>query len=214
MRNIIVFILLINSFASYSQKNEKLLDRKFSSLSPQEIINLEKDGIVSEPDRTMMAMLMMKYLNEGKNIKEITLGQMLDSISQFKAEMNTKIAAENNFGKDSVFIRTPSNEKIFIATAPISLEELVERESYDLPAMYNDPILDEKAVSYIQAAKSMESLNLTKTEKIIYGNILLIMLEKEPDKFKYYKMGDFFEITKRVVNSEEFAPVIKILNEE
>jgi hypothetical protein len=116
----------------------------------------------------------------------------------------------NNFGNDSVFIRTPYGDKYFIGMGKLSLEKLVMRESKNLLKQYNSEILNKKISKPKETVKLLKELNLNEEDSVLFGNILIILQENGKD-INRYKVGDFIEITKRIKNSDELKPILNNL---
>ena len=112
---------------------------------------------------------------------------------------------ENNYGKDSVFIRRPDGEKMFLGMGQMSLEKLIARESKNLPESYDgDYNLSLTTKNGITKASQLLSQS---DQSWLIGSILLI--SRDNGTIKKLKIGDIFEISKRISLCPEFVPFMK-----
>lgn len=213
MKYIFIFWLLAFSINLFSQTDEDLLNHKLVLDDTEIIMELQIRGFLSEGDTRMLGMYLVKMLNQGANFDSLTYGQLIDSLSVYKNEMDKQTAIINNFGEDSIYLRNPNGEKWFIATGEMSLEELVERESNDLPTKYTGKRLNMRFEDPNSISKIINEYKLDESSAILFGNVILIKAENGEDLTEY-RVGDFLEIAERIKKSDEFAPILRILEED
>ena len=211
MKNLILILLIVFSTKLYSQSTDDLLQEKIGEFDIENFNRLQDSGLISKMDMTILSMYMVRMLQNGVQIDTLTYGQILDSLDVFKQKMNNEFTKSTNFGNDSVFIRTPYGEKIFMGMGELSLEKLVERESEKLPRKYNDKRLNKAFGDANLIAQTIKDLNLDDNTVMLFGNTILIMTEQGKN-LTNFKIGDFLEIANRIKNSKEFKPFIDKMN--
>jgi hypothetical protein len=211
MKNLILILLIVFSTKLYSQSTDDLLQEKIGEFDIENFNRLQDSGLISKMDMTILSMYMVRMLQNGVQIDTLTYGQILDSLDVFKQKMNNEFTKSTNFGNDSVFIRTPYGEKIFMGMGELSLEKLVERESEKLPRKYNKKRLNKAFGDANQIAQTIKDLNLDDNTVMLFGNTILIMTEQGKN-LTNFKIGDFLEIANRIKNSKEFKPFIDKMN--
>ena len=122
--------------------------------------------------------------------------------------MKNGIVKLNNHGKDSIFIRTPYNQKMFVGLGKMSLEKLVERESRNLPSEYEATL--NKFITPEIMVSAMTEMKLDPLTSMLFGNIILIKTENG-ENMSSLKIGTVLEIANRIKKAEEFIPVKPIL---
>ena len=202
-----ILLLLLTLFVSSScrsqSKTDAILLKKVDSLNATDINTLIKSGYIRNTDATIIGTYMVSIAQSG-NTKDWTVKQLLDSVKAKMKQMDSAIAVKNNFGKDSVFIRSPNGNKMFIGMGELSFEKMIARASTNLPENYNaDYNLKINSQENIKTA----SLLISKSDyPALVGNILLY--KRDSGQLKDTKIGDIFEISKRIINSKEFAPFV------
>jgi hypothetical protein len=204
-KGLFLSVLLI-SINFFGQSNEELLNTKIGNFDNEIIKKLINRGLISDLDSKMLGIYIVKLVQEEK-IDTLKYSQLLIKYQDFKQKMNNKLVREDSFGKDSIFIRTPFGDRIFLGMGELSLENLVKRESFNLPREYESIKLNENIESPRQVANIFKELNLSPKLSMLFGNVLLIIGESGKD-IHSYKIGDFLEIAKRIKNSKEFKPLL------
>jgi len=87
----------------------------------------------------------------------------------------------------------------------MTFEEIVEKESHNLPSQYPGKYNMRLNYSQQSIGEIISELGKDEADMIIMGNVIFIMLN---DKTYKYKVGDVKEIGKRVRVSKEFAPFV------
>jgi hypothetical protein len=211
MKNLILIILIVFSTKLYSQSTNDLLQKKIGEFDIENFNRLQDSGLISKTDMSILSMYMLEMLQNGVRIDTLTYGQILDSLDVFKHKMNNEFTKSTNFGNDSVFIRTPNGEKIFIGMGELSLEKLIERESEKLPKKYKDKRLNKDFGDANQIAQTITDLKLEDNTVMLFGNTILIMTEQGKN-LTNYRIGDILEIVNRIKKSKEFKPFIDKMN--
>ena len=202
-----ILFLLFTLFASSScrsqSKADSILLKKVDSLNATDINTLIKSGYIHNIDATIIGTYMVSIV-QNSNTKDWTIKQLLDSVKAKMKQTDNAIAVKNNFGKDSVFIRSPNGNKMFIGMGELSFEKMIARASTNLPENYDgDYNLKINSQENIKTA----SLLISKSDyPALVGNILLY--KRDSGQLKDTKIGDIFEISKRIINSKEFAPFV------
>ena len=204
----LILLLVGYSIVLLAQSTDSILNSKVGKFELESLNKLKENGLLSDMDTKLLGVYMVKKIQDAVDLENLTYGQLIDSLNLFKQKMNDEIKQKNNFGADSIFVRNPFGEKIFIGMGEMSLEELVERESIDLPKKYSSQKLNEKFRSPSQISEIISSLKLDRNLSMLLGNTMLIKLEYGED-LSNYKIGDFVEVAKRIKNSKEFKPFLK-----
>ena len=135
-----ILLLLLTLFVSSScrsqSKTDAILLKKVDSLNATDINTLIKSGYIRNTDATIIGTYMVSIAQSG-NTKDWTVKQLLDSVKAKMKQMDSAIAVKNNFGKDSVFIRSPNGNKMFIGMGELSFEKMIARASTNLPENYD-----------------------------------------------------------------------------
>lgn len=201
-----ILLLLLALFASSScqsqSKTDAILLKKIDSLNSTDINTLIKDGYIRNTDATIIGTYMAS-IARSSNTKDWTVKQLLDSVKAKMKQTENAIAVKNNFGKDSVFIRGPNGNKVFIGMGELSFEKMIVRASTNLPENYTGDYNLKINSENIKTA----SLLVSKSDyPALVGNILLY--KRDSGQLKDTRIGDIFEISKRIINSKEFAPFV------
>ena len=204
--SVLTFFLAIEA---NSQNIERLLNSRVGNFEPDSVFLLRDLGVISDIDSKLLSVQVLQKIQNGERIDTLTYRQLIDSLVVFKNKINKETARANEYGTDSMFIRSPSNEKIFIGLSTITLEDLVQRESHELPPAYSSK-LDNYFSTPSQISETISDAKLDELTAAIFGNVILIKLEAREDLSKY-KIGDFLEIAQRVLKSEEFKPFVMLL---
>jgi len=202
-----VLLLLLILFASSScrsqSKTDTILQKKVDSLSATDISTLIKSGYIRNTDAPIIGTYMVS-IAQSSNTKNWTVKQLLDSVKARMKQTDNAIAVKNNFGKDSVFIRSPNGNKMFIGLGELSFEKMIVKASSNLPENYTgDYNLKINSPENIKTASLLVS---NSDYPALVGNVLLY--KRDSGQLKDTKIGDIFEISKRIAASKEFAPFV------
>ena len=209
MKKIIFNLLLLIPIFLHSQSKEELLNATIENIDLETIQKIKDAGLLTELDLKIFPIYLVEFLQK-KNISSLKYRDLLENFNNYKQEQKQKLANENNFGKDSVFIRTPYGDKFFIGTAQLSLEKLISRESQNLPNNYDNDALNQKINSPQEVASALKQLKLSPELLMLFGNVLMIIGVSE-NELHSYKVGDFVEISNRISKSKEFKPFMEKL---
>jgi len=211
MKNsLLLFLLFLISTNLPAQTKSELLSTKIGNLDIKSIQKLKNYNLLSALDMHTLSVFIVKLAQQETSIKNLTYAQLLEKFATYKKNQKRQVFKKNNFGNDSIFIRTPYGDKYFIGMGKLSLEKLVLRASKSLPKLYDKEVLNKKIGNTKEATAIIKGLNLNEEDHVFFGNILIILSEhgKEIDR---YKIGDFIEITKRIKNSDELKPILRNL---
>lgn len=201
-RSIIIIFLFF--FEANAQFKDPFLSEKIGECSNEKIDKLVNKEIISNFDATILKAYIVKLIVNKNNIEDYTYLRLLDSLNSFKKG----IIKLNNKGSDSVFIRTPYNDKIFIGLSEMSLEKLVDRESKGLSLEYEASL--NKFISPDLMASVIVEMKLDPLTSILFGNVFLIKLENG-ENMSSLKIGNILEIVNRIKKAKEFVHIKKIL---
>lgn len=201
---VIIAFALIFSLTINAQSDKSFLNEKIGEYSNDKIDKLVDKKIISDFD----AVILKAYTVKLSNVEEYTYSRLLDSLSSLKKGMKNDIVKLNNHGKDSVFIRTPYNKKMFVGLGNMSLEKLVERESKNLPNEYETTL--NKFITPEIMVSAMIEMKLDPLTSMLFGNVILIKTENGED-MSSLKIGAVLEIANRIKNTDEFIPIKQIL---
>lgn len=200
-----VLILLVPSLACWSQsKVDSILSKNADNLNKTDLDVLIKSGYISNTSAPVIGTFMVS-LTQNNKINNWTIRQLLDSVKAGMKKMDDATAIKYNYGKDSVFIREPNGNKMFMGMGELSFEKLVAKASLNLPSNYNGDYNLK-----INSAGSIEKLSLLVAESEypwITGNVLLT--KRDNGELKELRIGDILEIAKRIATAKEFAPFMK-----
>ncbi len=201
-----VLFLLISLFASLSgraqSKTDPILRKKLNSVNATDLSTLIK-SYIPDTDAPIIGTYMVS-ISLRNDTKNWTVKQMLDSVKASMKQTENAIAVKNNFGKDSVFFRAPKRNKVFIGLGELSLEKMIVRASANLPENYTgDYDLKFNSPENIKIATLLASKS---DYPLLFGNIFLYTMDS--GHLKDMKIGDLFEISKRIAASKEFAPFL------
>ncbi len=204
---ILCITVVLISLAFYScnaqTAQNDILSQKVTGDAIPAIKELMDKGYIHESDKLLMA----NFLISHPQINNLSYAQLIDSINEIKHKMVAKMARENNFGKDSMFIRIPNGEKFFLGLGELSFDKLVEKYSDQLPQKYEGDynlVLDGSTKSSGIIAELCNDPGMA----IIVGNILYV--KKENGQLNNLRVGDVAEMSKRIRESKEFAPFLKL----
>jgi hypothetical protein len=203
MKKLCLFLLVnVFVFNCFSQtKRDKLLDKLITDIDTSDMQLLIKKHYITETDKLLLASYMIKKV-PGNKRKNITVGEMLAGFAREKNKHNHEIALKYNYGKDSVFIRMPNGDKVFMGLGKLSLEKLVARETTGLPHHYAG-YYDLKINSVDNAKKLAETI-AGNDQNWLLGSIVII--ERDTKKLKDLRIGDILLISRKVAMSAEFIP--------
>jgi predicted transport protein len=200
---LLLFTFVASSSCRSQSKSDAILSKKADSLNATDINTLIKSGYIQNADATIIGTYMVS-IAQSSNMKDWTVKQLLDSVKAKMIQTDNAIAVKNNFGKDSVFIRSPNGNKMFIGKGELSFEKMIAKASTNLPENYNgDYNLKINSQENIKTASLLVSQS---DYPVLVGNILLY--KRDSGQLKDTKIGDIFEIAKRIINYKEFAPFV------
>lgn len=186
-------------------KQDSILSMRIREINQDDIQMLVKVGYIKKIDAIMLGAYIVDKIQKDTIIKNWTVKQTLDSA---KDKANQMAIKENNYGKDSVFLRSPDGAKILLGMGRLSLEKLVARESENLPGKYDGDY--NLFVSTSEGITKIGKLIAENNQGWLVGNVLFI--ERDNKMINKLRIGDIFEIAKRIAISPEFAPFIKSMN--
>jgi len=114
------------------------------------------------------------------------------------------VAVKNNYGKDSVFIRSPNGNRMFIGMGELSFEKMIAKAGLNLPGNYKGDY--DLKINSQEAIKALRILVSNSEYPSVTGNVLLY--KRDSGQLRNTRIGDIFEISKRIATSKEFAPFI------
>lgn len=209
MKKTIFNLLLLIPIFLHSQSKEELLNTIIGNFDIETIHKIKDVGLLTELDLKIFPIYLVE-ISQKKNISSLKYKDLLESFNIYKQKQKENLAIQNNFGKDSVYIRTPYGDKLFIGTAQLSLEKLVLRESKNLLEHYENDYLNQKINSPKEVATALKQLNLSNEILMLFGNVLMILGESG-NELHSYKVGDFIEISNRISVTKEFKPLMEKL---
>jgi hypothetical protein len=206
-KKILILLLILTSFLScHSQsKVDTILSKKADSLNVADINVLIKNGYIRNTDVTIIGTYMVSIAQKN-NTANWTIKQLLDSVKARMKKMDDVTAAKNNYGKDSVFIRDPKGNKTFIGLGQLSFDKMVNKTSLNLPENYTGDY--NLKINSTEAITAFSLLVSKSKYPVITGNVMLC--KRDNGELKNMKIGDIFEISKRIVSSKEFAPFLDL----
>lgn len=209
IKNKLKYIILFFSVILNSQTKEELLETKVGDINLEIIQQLRKEQVISEFDSKLLGVYIVQLAQE-ENIKQLTYSELLIKYKEFKNEQKKKVVEINNYGNDSIYIRNPFGEKMFLGMGELSLEKLVHRESMSLPNEYKQEELNKFLTSPKEMVNLMKTLELSPEIAMLFGNVLYIIGEKGED-ISTIKIGDYLEIARRINDSKQFKPILENL---
>ena len=193
----------------FGQSADSIFNHSVGNFNLEHARILKESGLVSDYRLSLLGMYLIELTKTGQDIDtSLTYKQLFDSLDVFIARINSKTYNENSFGKDSVFLRTPSGEKFFLGMGEMSFKELVLREAINFPETYQKESLNQVFDDPILIAELIKNENLSEFQSGILGNVLIVLSENDLN-LEEYRLGDFLEISRRVISSKEFKPFLK-----
>jgi hypothetical protein len=168
---------------------------------------LIKSGYIRKADAPIIGTQMVS-ISQRNNITNWTIKQLLDSVKARMAQTDNAIAAKNNYGKDSLFIRSPNGNRMLIGMGELSFEKMIAKASLNLPENYKGDY--DLKVNSAEAIKTLSLLVSNSESPVVTGNVMLY--KRDSGQLTNTKIGDIFEISKRIVASKEFAPFVNSFN--
>lgn len=196
---LVCMLFAFSNCKSQSQTDEILL-KKADSLNATDIGTLIKSGYINA-DAPIVGTFMIS-ISQRNNTKDWTVKQLLDSVKAAMKRTDNAIAKNTNYGKDSVFVRLPSGNKMFIGMGELSFEKMAAKASLNLPENYNGDY--NLKINSPDTIKILSSLIANSDDPVVTGNVLLY--KRDIGQLTDTKIGDIFEIAKRIGTSKEFAP--------
>lgn len=202
------FFLLLCTLATFSScrsqsKTDTILSKKVDSLNITDINTLIKGGYIRNTDAPIIGTYIVS-ISQNNYTKNWTVKQLLDSVKAKMKQTDDAVAVKNNYGKDSVFIRFPNGNRMFIGMGELSFEKMIAKAGLNLSGNYKGDY-DLK----INSSKAINTLSLLVSNSeypSVTGNVLLY--KRDSGQLKNTKIGDIFEISKRIATSKEFAPFV------
>ncbi len=200
---ILLLVLFVSASCSSQTTTDAILKKKANSLNATDINILIESGYIRKADASIMGLHMASVM-QSRNTKNWPVKQVLDSVKVRMKKIDNTVAATNNFGKDSVFIRSPNGIKMFIGLGELSFEKMIVKASKNLPENYSgDYNLKINSPGNIKIAGLLVSKS---NYPALVGNVLLY--KRDNGKLRDTKIGDIFEISKKIAASKEFAPFV------
>ena len=202
------FFLILYTLATFSScrsqsKTDNILSKKVDSLNITDINALIKSGYIRNTDATIIGTYMVS-ISQNHDTKNWTVKQLLDSVKAKIKQTDAAVAVKNNFGKDSVFIRSPNGNRMFIGMGELSFEKMITKAGLNLPENYKGDY--DLKINSPEAIKTLSTLVSNSEYPPVTGNVLLY--KRDSGQLRNTKIGDIFEISKRIVASKEFAPFV------
>jgi hypothetical protein len=202
------FFLLLCTLATFSScrsqsKTDTILSKKVDSLNVTDINALIKSGYIRNMDATIIGTYMIS-ISQNNDTKNWTVKQLLDSVKAKMQQTDDAVAVKNNYGKDSVFIRSPNGNRMFIGMGELSFEKMIAKAGLNLPGNYKGDY--DLKINSQEAIKALRILVSNSEYPSVTGNVLLY--KRDSGQLRNTRIGDIFEISKRIATSKEFAPFI------
>ena len=212
---ILSLLFAVSAVWCAGQNPDSLRNAGIDKLSMGKLETLVEAGLLSESELPFFGRELLKMIQDGMLTDTMTVGQTVDLFRVRKKQREELVAQANDSGKDIVYIRMPAGDKICIGTGEMSLEKLVLREARgSFPVKYGEPGHDARMTAENMRLFAAAVSDLVQSDEIagmLVGNAMLIIPECGLD-LSEYRIGDLVEIGKRIRNSREFAPFIRILN--
>ena len=184
-------------------KIDNILSKKADSINVNDINVLIKNGYIRNANATVIGTYLISVAQHNIT-KNWTIRQLMDTIKAGMKKMDDATAAKYSYGKDSVFIRDPGGNRMFIGMGQLSFDKIIVMSTLNLPKNYSGDY--DLKINSAEAIKTL-SLLISKSEyPWITGNVLLY--KRDSGELKNMKIGDIFEISKRIVSAKEFAPFL------
>ncbi len=206
MRSKLVILLTFLSLALSSQTVDETLSSKILDVDLEVFEMLRDSGAISNWELQIAPVYAIKMITNGVNLEELSFQELLDSVRLYLKRLDAENYQEINYGNDSVFIRTPYNERVFQGMGEMSLEKLIERESRYLPIHYPIPDLNVKFDDPREFTSVITKLDLGENKSMLYGNAMYILAEQ--NTLMNYRVGDLLLIAIRIERSKEFQPFL------
>lgn len=203
MKKWIFYSLLFVTAPVLAQNDPALLRMRLKDLSGEQMEAFGKSTILSPSDHQLFGAYLMQAMPAGPERDTITLGTVVYRFFAYKKQQDSKLAAGNQFGNDSFFVRTPDGEKIFLGMGQTSFDKLVLENMDKLPVVYSDSLSKIGFTDMEAVANAMPALRLDPESAMIFGNVLMILREQGKN-LKQYKIGDILVITGRIKQAPAF----------
>ncbi|PZF72519.1 hypothetical protein [Taibaiella soli] len=203
MKKLILYSLLFVTAKAFGQNDQTLLRTRLNNLTTEQTDAFAKSMILSPSDHQLFGAYLAKTMPTGPEKDTITLGTIVNRFLAYKKDQDAKLAAGNQFGTDSFFVRTPDGERIFLGMGQLSFDKLVLQNMNDLPASYKDSLSKIGFTDMEVVANAMPALHLDPESAMIFGNVLMTLHEQRKD-LKKYKIGDILVITERIKKEPAF----------
>jgi hypothetical protein len=215
-----IFLILFLSFAARDAANEqvgeRLLDTKVEEANPQETFErLIEMGLVSRSALPAYAMMLVDMLNESRNLDTLTVRGMIDEFERRRAAHDEETMRQHDFGPEPFYIRTPAGDRVCLGRGAMSFEALVMREAErKFPRRYGDAAYNKTIAEDVEFyANTLSAIAQADVMGMMLAGSALIVLGEAGVDTSAYRIGDVIEIGRRVKDSEEFAPFLKIISE-
>ncbi len=203
------------AFSCNGLNKKDIRDTKIGELNTENLKRLFESGLLSESEAPLLGAELINMTTEGLISDTMTYGQLFDLYEGRKKQRNALIAQTNNFGRDTVYLRTPTGEKMVLGLGEMSLEKLILREAEkEFPKEYenhdyNSLISPENMELLASVFSSFGESEIIVA--VLAGNVMQILTELGIDVSKY-RIGDMIEIGKRVKDSKEFEPFVTVFD--
>lgn len=191
----------------HPQAADSLLNVKVEKMDVPFIQKLAEKGVITQSEAPLLGAYMMRLMMDEKGIDSLTCERLLDRFRTFMKITEAETAKMNNFGIDSVFIRTVDGKKLLLGMGKRSLEKLVAQASLNLPKKYKDQYLQKPFKSLVELPAIVAKLKLDDMDAALIGSTFFIMRENGVD-VNSWPVGYLIEIAKRIKHSKEFEPFL------
>lgn len=207
MKKITLVLLVLFSCNAHSQSADSLLKVKVEKINVPFIQKLAENGVITQSEAPILGAYTVRLMMDEKGIDSLTCERLIDRFRTFMKLTEAETAKMNNFGSDSVFIRTVDGKKLLLGMGKLSLEKLVARASMDLPRKYKDQQLRKPFGSLTELPIIVAWLKLDDMDAALIGSTFFIMRENGVD-VNSWPVGYLIEIAKRIKHSKEFEPFL------
>lgn len=205
--NACVLLLFTSGIIKAQTRQHNLLNRPVAPNNKEDIQSLIDFGYIKDADKATIGSYLVDASARGITLAHFTYGQLLDSLVALKQAFIREQVKKYNFGKDSVFIRTPLGEKFLLGLGQMSFEALLERAGHNLPKSYSgDSNLFFDSEKAIQAFAALQA-----NDEFAWISGTVVLIERDKGTLSKLRIGDIEEIARRIRLSKEFAPFVNAL---
>lgn len=209
-RLIFSFLFIISICTLFAQSKDELLKMKLKDCTEDHVNKLIDYNLVTQSDIKLMSLCLDNMTKNNVDVENLTLSQFLDSLNQYKKEMNDLTNSTRIFGNDSVCFRGADGEKVYLGKGEMSVEKLVARESKNLPTYFDNQKLNTYFGNNEEVTNIIVELNPDEITLSLFATVIFILIEEGKD-LNSYKVGQILEIANRLKNSKELKPFVDFL---